>query len=456
MASQASSVSQVRQLFGTDGMRGVAGEFPLNAITVFALGEALGSWAATHTVEGASPQVIVGMDTRESGPWLAEALAAGLARQNVSVRFAGLITTPGVAWLTRTGPFAAGVMISASHNPFQDNGIKIFDHSGFKIADEIEYEFEQQIFALLKNGSTPQPFELTEDPGLDHQYVDFLRTTFPHPLAGKTVVLDCANGASAHLAPELFQSLGANVIAIGCEPNGRNINLNCGALHVEDLRDRVIAENADYGFAFDGDADRCIGVTAAGRIIDGDAMLLVCARHLQSTGELGNSVVSTVMSNLGFEKALERNGIQLLRTGVGDKYVLEEMTRKDILIGGEQSGHVIFRQFATTGDGILTALRVLDASLSSGQTLDESLADLEIYPQQLVNLTVREKRPLEELPSVLKEIQEAEAEFDGKGRVLVRYSGTERKIRVMVEGADATLVEKWVKRIADAIRTELS
>ena len=325
MASQASSTSQVRQLFGTDGMRGVAGEFPLNAVTVYALGQALGSWAATHTVQNSAPQVIIGMDTRESSPWLAEALAAGLVERGVAVRFAGLITTPGVAWLTRTGPFAAGVMISASHNPFQDNGIKIFDHSGYKIADEVELEFEQQIFALLKDTSTVPPFSLTEDPGLDHQYVEFLRSTFSHTLEGKTVVLDCANGASAHLAPNLFQSLGATVIAIGCEPDGRNINQDCGALHIESLRNHVIQEKADFGFAFDGDSDRCIGVSATGRTIDGDAMLLVCARHLKAAGTLGESVVATVMSNLGFEKALERDGIRLLRTGVGDKYVLEEM-----------------------------------------------------------------------------------------------------------------------------------
>ncbi len=449
-------VEQVRQLFGTDGMRGVAGEFPLNAPTVFALGKALGDWAAGHAAEGAPPQVIIGMDTRESGPWLAEAVAAGLAQQGVGVRFAGLITTPGVAWLTRTGPFAAGVMISASHNPFHDNGIKIFDHSGFKIADEVELELEQQMFALLEKGVQPESFTLTEDPGLDHRYVEFLRTTFSHRLDGKTVILDCANGASAHLAPELFTSLGARVIQLGCEPDGRNINQNCGALHTESLRDRVIAEKADFGFAFDGDADRCIGVSSSGRIIDGDAMLLVCARRLKSQSRMGEFVVSTVMSNLGFEKALERDGIRLLRTAVGDKYVLEEMVRTDSLIGGEQSGHVIFREFATTGDGMLTALRILDAVTASGRTLDEMIADLEIYPQKLVNLKVRVKRPLAELPSVLKDIQAAEEEFAGAGRVLVRYSGTEPKIRVMVEGADAGLVDKWVNRIADAIRAELT
>ncbi len=453
MAMQA---SPVRQLFGTDGMRGVAGEFPLNTVTVYALGQALGKWAATHAVEGSQPQVIIGMDTRESGPWLAEALAAGLTAQQVDVKFAGLITTPGVAYLTRTGTFAAGVMISASHNPFQDNGIKIFDHSGFKIADEVELEFERQIFSLLEQNEQSSAFTLTEDPGLDLQYVEFLQNTFPHSLAGKKIVLDCAHGASSHLAPQLFRNLGATVSALGCEPNGQNINQDCGALHVNALKDRVLEENADFGFAFDGDADRCIAISASGRVVDGDAMLLVCARHLKSSDRLVTAVVSTVMSNLGFEKALERDGIQLLRTNVGDKYVLEEMIRQDVPIGGEQSGHVIFRQYATTGDGILTALRVLDAALSLDKTLDDILSDFQVYPQILINLSVREKKPLTELPSVTREIEQAESEFQGSGRVLVRYSGTEKKLRVMVEGADESLVNKWSQRIADSIRIELS
>lgn len=445
-----------RQLFGTDGMRGVAGEFPLNPPTVFALGQALGQWAAHHSADGKPAQVIIGMDTRESGPWLAEAVAAGLAKSGVTAKFAGLITTPGVAWLTKTGPFAAGVMISASHNPFQDNGIKIFDHSGFKIADEVELEFEQQMFALLDAGAAAEPFELVEDPGLDEQYVEHLRTTFPHSLNGKTLVLDCANGAAAHLAPNLFEGLGANIVKLGCEPDGHNINENCGALHVDSLRDRVLAESADVGFAFDGDADRCIVVSSSGRIVDGDAVLLVCARHLKAANRLGDTVVATVMSNLGFEKALERDGIRLLRTAVGDKYVLEEMIRKNVSIGGEQSGHVIFREFATTGDGMLTALRVLDAVMSLGVSLDELISDFKIYPQKLLNLKVREKRPLSELPSVLEQIRAAEADFGDTGRVLVRYSGTEPKIRVMVEGANSEIVDKWVHRIADTIRAELT
>ncbi len=452
----ATPTTQIRQLFGTDGMRGVAGQFPLDPQTVFAFGRALGKWAQRHAVDDAPAQVLIGMDTRESGPWLVQFLAGGLAAEGVVSRFAGLITTPGVAWLTRTGPFAAGVMISASHNPFQDNGLKAFDHSGFKLPDSTELELEKEIFSLLEAGVEPVRIEVVEDPGFDGKYAAFLASTFPHRLDGKTIVIDCANGASVNLAPQLFESLGARLIAIGCDPDGRNINENCGALHIDALRDRVLAEGADCGFAFDGDADRCIVVSNSGRTVDGDAVLLICARHLKNAGQFGDAVVATVMSNLGFEKALERDGIRLIRTPVGDKYVLEEMVRGNISIGGEQSGHVIFREFATTGDGMLTALRVLEASVAAGRTLDALISDLEIYPQQLVNLKVREKTPIEQLPVVSAEIQAAEADFNNSGRVLVRYSGTESKIRVMVEGADAGQVDFWVRRITDAIRSELT
>jgi phosphoglucosamine mutase len=437
-------------------MRGVAGEYPLDPATVQAFGQALGKWARGHAEPGQSPRVLVGMDTRESGPALAESLAGGLAAEGVAIQFAGLITTPGVAWLTKTGPFVAGVMISASHNPYHDNGLKAFDHSGFKLPDATELELEREIFALLEARRPARPLPLTADPGLDAAYLDSLAATFPRSLAGVRIVLDCANGAATHLGPELFKRLGADVIAIGCQPNGRNINDQCGALHVEDLRDRVLAEGADFGFAFDGDADRCIGVTHGGRIVDGDAMLLVCGRHLHRANRLGAAVVATVMSNLGFEKALERDGIALIRTGVGDKYVLEEMLKRDLPIGGEQSGHVIFREFATTGDGLLSALRVLDAALADGRPLDEQLADLVVYPQRLTNLKVREKIPVSQLPGVSAEIAAAEADFAGNGRVLVRYSGTEPKIRVMVEGADSAQVDRWLDRIVAAVRAELT
>lgn len=447
------SVERVRRLFGTDGMRGIAGEFPLDRKTVFVFGQALGRWARGHA-PGVAPQVLIGMDTRESGPWLASVLAGGLESQGVQPRFAGLITTPGVAYLTKNGPFAAGVMISASHNPYEDNGLKAFDHSGFKLPDETELDFEEEIFARLDGKTDVVERRLPEDRGLDEQYLAYLLSTFPHRLDGRTVVVDCANGAATPLASRLFEALGARVIPIACWPDGRNINRNCGALHVEGLRERVVAERAGVGFAFDGDADRCIAVSPSGRIVDGDAMLWICGRHLKRQGRLGDAVVATVMSNLGLEKALAQEGIRLIRASVGDRYVMEKMLATGAPLGGEQSGHVIFTEYATTGDGLLTALRVLEAA--GDQDLDSLLAGYEVYPQKLVNLSVREKKPLDQLPAVTAVIEEAERDFNGSGRVLVRYSGTESKIRVMVEGADPHRVEHWTDRIAGQIRAELT
>lgn len=449
----ASANSRERQLFGTDGMRGVAGEYPLDPKTVYAFGRALGAWAAQHA-QGGDAQVLIGMDTRESGPWLADCLAGGLADAGAVPSSAGLITTPGVAWLTKNGPFVAGVMISASHNPFHDNGLKVFDHSGFKLPDSVELELEDAILALRDDSAEPRKLTLAADPGLDEEYLEALIATFPHRLEGVKVVLDCANGAAVALAPQLFRRLGAEVVALSVTPDGRNINEGCGALHVEALAARVVEEKAAMGFAFDGDADRCIAVAASGRVVDGDAMLLIAGRELARHRPV-SAVVATVMSNLGFEKALERSGMQLVRTAVGDKYVLEEMVRRDLPIGGEQSGHVIFRDYATTGDGMLTALRVAEAAVASGKTLDDLSADLTVYPQRLLNVKVREKRPLTDLLSVQAAIAEAELAFAGQGRVLVRYSGTEPKLRVMVEASEQAMVDDWVERIAGAVRAEI-
>lgn len=447
-----------RQLFGTDGIRGVAGDPPLDPRTAFAVGAVLGEWAGK-----AEPgkQVVIGMDTRESGPWLAAEVAGGLAAAGVKTRFAGLVTTPGVAWLTRTGPFVAGVMISASHNPYRDNGIKIFDHSGFKLPDAVEHALETKIFALLESGAAPAPAEPAIDEGLDNAYIDFLAGTCEGSLEGLSLVIDCANGAASHLAPELFERLGARVTALAHTPDGRNINLDCGALHVETLRARVLAEKAGAGVAFDGDADRAILVSARGKIIDGDAVLLIAGRDMRDRGTLRGpdgapTVVATVMSNLGLERALGALGIRMLRTPVGDKYVLEEMERRGVNLGGEQSGHVIFRDYATTGDGLLTALRVLEIARRAGAGLDELTQGLEIYPQRLVNVRVKRKRPLEELASVSREVRTAEQEFGEAGRVLVRFSGTEPLARVMVEGPSIDRVEHFARQIAEAIRTELS
>ena len=336
-------------LFGTDGIRGKAGHAPLDAATVHAFGLAL---AADLCPRFPDAEVLIGADPRESGPWIAETVAHGLASGGARVRFAGIITTPGVAWLTRTGDFAAGVMISASHNPYRDNGIKVFGHSGFKLPDAEEHLIEQAVLRLRQDGAERERLPLPVDETLDERYLDFLLSIARVSLEGLRLVLDCGNGAASRLAPALFQRLGAAVTAIHNAPDGRNINLDCGALHLESLQRTVVDQRADAGVAFDGDADRAIFVSASGAEVNGDAVLLAAARALKAEGRLaGNVVVATVMSNLGLERALERDGIRMVRTPVGDKYVLEEMVRLGAALGGEQSGHVIFRDWATTGDG---------------------------------------------------------------------------------------------------------
>jgi phosphoglucosamine mutase len=443
-----------RQLFGTDGIRGVAGERPLDEATVSAFGSALGKDLRAHHAR--TPTVLIGMDTRESGPWIAELVAGGLREHGVETRFAGVITTPGVAYLTRTGGFAAGVMISASHNPYLDNGIKVFAASGYKLPDEEELDIEHEIFRVMhRHPVTPQA--LQADAVLAPRYGDYLLSTLPARLDGLNLVVDCGNGAASHLAPELFRRAGARVTAIHNHPNGRNINLDCGALHVESLSRTVQAEKADAGVAFDGDADRAILVSSTGKILNGDSVLLIMARAMRRDGRmLGDTVVATVMSNLGLELALQREGLRMLRTPVGDKYVLEEMLRTGACLGGEQSGHVIFRAFATTGDGMLTALQVFAAAHKQRQTLDELVADLEIFPQKLVNVRVKVRRKLEDLPAVQDEVRAAQIALDGTGRVLVRFSGTEPLARVMVEGRDAAVVDLYSRRIAAAIQKELA
>jgi phosphoglucosamine mutase len=346
-------------------------------------------------------------------------------------------------------------MISASHNSYQDNGIKIIGHSGFKLPDEQEHILESYIFERLASAATSAPpLHLAVDEGLDRAYLDHLASTLPAGLAGSRIVVDAANGAATHLAPALFERLGAKVDCIHCAPNGRNINLHCGSLHLESLRERVLVAGADLGVAFDGDADRVMFISHSGKVVDGDAVLLLTALPLHAQGRL-SEVIATVMSNLGLERALKKHGIGLVRMPVGDKYVLEEMLRREALLGGEQSGHVIFREFATTGDGMLTALRVLEVMRATGQDLDALTAEMESYPQLLVNVRVKSKRPLEELDGVSDHIRRAESEFGDAGRVLVRFSGTEPLARVMVEGPTLDRVEHHAQAIAAAIRAEL-
>lgn len=446
-----------RELFGTDGIRGVAGTYPLDAPTVYSVGVALGSWIARKHGEA---EIVIGADTRESGPWLARLVAAGLSENRVRTRFAGLITTPGIAYLARTGPFAAGIMISASHNPYRDNGIKVLDHSGFKLPDAQEHAIEQDIFTVIERGVSPSELELEVDLGLDDLYLKYLASTFPLRLDGIKLTVDAAHGSASYIGPRLFKRLGAQVRAIASTPNGTNINLNCGSLHLDNLREQVLADGSDLGIAFDGDADRALFVSHSGKLVDGDAVMLVTGVALHRAGRLYAAdgtpeVVATVMSNLGLEKALERHGIRMLRTPVGDKYVLEEMERRGARLGGEQSGHVIFREYATTGDGLLTALRVLEVVRSSGQSLDDLTSEFVVYPQILVNVRVKNKRPMSELPQTNEAIANAESELNGSGRILVRFSGTEPLARVMVEGPEQAMVDRLANRIADVIRGEL-
>ncbi|MGA3371972.1 MAG: phosphoglucosamine mutase [Terracidiphilus sp.] len=446
-----------RRLFGTDGIRAVAGEFPLDANTIYAVGLALG-----HSLRktDAAPKVILGRDTRESGPWIAAMLAAGLLETGARVESAGVITTPAVAFLARTHGFQAGVVISASHNPWADNGIKLFGADGFKLADQVELAMEDEILHHVSQAEAPDPASLPADKdnaALRQDYIQFLIDCVPGlSLAGLRIVADCANGAAAAIAPELFQRLSGDVTLLNIAPDGRNINLNCGALHPKFVAAEVKARGADLGLTFDGDADRCMLAGARLNIINGDAILLVLARDLKARGMLtGDLVVATTMSNMGLEAALRRSGIRMLRAPVGDRYVLEEMRKHNAALGGEQSGHILLPHLATTGDGLLTSLIVLDLIARSGKSIEELTADLKVFPQVIVNVKVRERRPLASIPSVAAAIRAAEEELMESGRVVIRYSGTEPLARVMIEAESQEAMRRHADAIAGAIRAEL-
>ena len=443
-----------KELFGTDGIRGVPGTAPLDDATLFATGRSLASYLLR---EHSSAHALIGMDTRQSGPHIAALLAAGLQQGGASVAFAGVITTPGVACLVRQNDFQAGVVISASHNPYHDNGVKLFSHEGMKFPDAVEEELEVDIF---KHRSTPAPAAAAmpvADESLDAQYLEFLRSrSVPGAkLSGFRIVLDCAHGAAYKLAPALFRSLGADVVTIGAAPDGRNINDGCGSLHLEGLQKRVVAERARLGVAFDGDADRALFVCESGKIVNGDGVLLAAARHLKSQGKLkGNRVVATSMSNLGLERVLAREGISLARAAVGDRYVLEEMLRSGNVLGGEQSGHIIFLDDSPAGDGLLTAVKI--ASLVSMHGKIEDLVDgLKDYPQVIVNVKVKSKPPLESLPEVSRALAEAQSALGENGRVVLRYSGTEPLARVMVEAEHDADVERFSQSLATALRSSI-
>ena len=443
-----------KELFGTDGIRGVPGTAPLDDATLFATGRSL----AAYLLRGhSSAHVLIGMDTRESGLHIASVLAAGLQQGGASVAFAGVITTPGVACLVRQNDFQAGVVISASHNPYHDNGVKLFSHAGMKFPDAVEEELEADIFKH-RSAAVPAPSAIpVADESLDEQYLNFLRSRVPRGanLAGFRMVLDCAHGAASKLGPALFRSLGADVVTIGAAPDGRNINDGCGSLHLAGLQKRVVAERARLGVAFDGDADRALFVCESGKIVNGDGVLLAAARYLKAQGKLdGNRVVATSMSNLGLERVLAREGISLARAAVGDRYVLEEMLRGGNVLGGEQSGHIIFLDDSPAGDGLLTAVKIASLVSLHGR-IEDLVAGLKDYPQVIVNVRVKSKPPLESLPEVSRALAEAQSALGENGRVVLRYSGTEPLARVMVEAEHDADVERFSQSLATALRSSI-
>ncbi len=444
----------MKTLFGTDGIRAVAGEYPLDRASITKLGRSL---VGLLRREGLPAEILVGRDTRESGEWIEAAFLRGIADEGGTGHSAGVIPTSGVAYLTMSNAFSAGAVISASHNPYRDNGIKIFSHRGFKIPDEWEEELEAP---LLRRGEAEAAREeggagRKAERRLVEQYERFLagRPAGLRRLEPYKVVLDCANGAASRIAPEVFRAAGCRVEAIHAEPDGRNINAGCGALHPQSLAQAVVREKADLGIAYDGDADRAMWSDAAGRLLNGDHTLFGLARFMAGRGTLkAAAVVTTSMSNLGLEKALERLGLRLVRTRVGDKYVLEKMLELGANLGGERSGHTILLDDCPTGDGILTSLRVLEAMAVAGVGLDGLVAGLVEFPQVLLNVRVSSKPDLTGLPDVAAAVAEVEKAVAGRGRLDVRYSGTEPLARVMLEGEDQAEVEILAGRIAAAIQ----
>jgi phosphoglucosamine mutase len=456
-------MSDQRKLFGTDGIRGVAGEFPLTPENIYIIGRALGHDLVRLTPE---PEVVIGQDTRISSHWIADCISQGLASVGAKVHSAGVITTPGVAYLARSREMSAGVVISASHNPWTDNGIKVFSGNGYKLPDQRELAIEKEIFALIQD-SEPQnvsdaPAIAPSLPGeaeLRRAYIQWLANDVQVDLSKLRVLVDCANGAATAEAPELFRACRIQANFMHASPDGKNINERCGALHPEHVA-KIVAEATgeyDLGITFDGDADRALFSDAHGNVVNGDAVLLLMARDMKGRGVLaGDTIVATTMSNMGLEVALKRSGIRMLRANVGDKYVLEEMQKTGAILGGEQSGHIIFRDGeATTGDGLLTALRVMEVMARTGRSLADLVAELKVFPQTIVNVRVREKIPFAQVPAIKEAIDAAEKELNGSGRAVVRYSGTEALARVMVEAESEIKMKALAHNIAGAIREAL-
>ena len=449
----------MKKLFGTDGMRGEAGVFPLDAKTIEIVGNSLARQFQEKL--GRKPRFVTGRDTRESGAWIEKAFHTGAGAEDATCESAEIITTPGIAFLTKKFDFDAGIVISASHNPFQDNGIKIFLPTGRKIDEAIERQIEKDIFDNSKfkiQNSKIDVVDNSKSSEFQDLYLNYLGEAFKNlSLENSKIVLDCANGAASSLAPKLFHKFGAKLIIINDAPDGENINENCGSLHLENLQKRVLDEKADFGVAFDGDADRSLFVDEKGNLVDGDAVLWIMANHLQEAGKLNNqTVVATVMSNIGLEIALSSKDIKLFRTAVGDKYVLQELLDTNSAVGGEQSGHIIFPFHSLVGDGMLTTLFLLEAMAAKDKSLSEMTEGFIKFPQILVNVKVREKLPFESVAEIAEAAAKLEDELGAKGRLLLRYSGTENLARVMIEGENQTAIETQANGLAEIIRKVLA
>lgn len=441
----------MRKYFGTDGIRGIAGE-SLTADLSFKVGKALGKLL---TEKKEHPKVAIGRDTRISCDMIEHALTAGLTSTGVNVMTVGTIPTPAIAYLTKTIETDSGIMISASHNPYQDNGIKIFGPDGFKLTDEEELEIESLIdnSEQIKNASFEKIGKVYSGNELTQKYIQHIKQSITGDLSDIKIALDCANGATTGVAPFIFGDLEADIETIGCQPNGTNINDNVGSTKINTISEFVKENNVDVGFAFDGDGDRVLAVDAKGHVVDGDKIMFILAKHLKEQGELkDNMVVSTVMSNIGFYKAIEENGLQSVKTAVGDRYVVEEMRKNDYSLGGEQSGHIVMMNYATTGDGILTAVKLADIIKTSGKSLEELASEVNIYPQKLVNIKVVDKKTAMEDSEILAECEKVEKELEGNGRILLRASGTENLIRVMVEASSDELTDKYCEQVARIVR----
>lgn len=447
-----------RRLFGTDGIRGAANVYPMTSEVALKLGRAVSHIFKEMHGRG---RIVVGKDTRLSGYMLETAIASGICSMGVDVWLVGPLPTPGIAFITSSMRADAGIVISASHNPYQDNGIKIFSGDGFKLPDEMEYEIERMIMDGSLDTLRPVANEVGKAHRIDDavgRYIVFLKNIFPqsYSLDGLRIVVDCAHGAAYKVAPNVFEELGAHVIPCGVEPDGENINRDCGSLYPDLLKELVLRHNAHLGIAFDGDADRVTFVDDKGRIVDGDGAMVVMGRHLKEKGLLKkDTVVATIASNMGVETCLKADGVKVLRADVGDRYVLEAMRREDLNFGGEKSGHVVFLDHNTTGDGIITALKVLSVMIEKQKGLGDLLEGFVEFPQVEKGVKVRKKRPIEECSQLSRAIAEARGVLGGNGRVVVRYSGTEMKLRIMVEGEDIEQVAGFAERIAQTARKEI-